>query len=94
MGHIGLQKSTFSEHGHVAYQIEGNEAYNNILANILPLHTSLVPGLGSNGHFSYVACQINGKEAENTMQANIIRFNTHTVPRWGQKVKHFCFTSN
>ena len=29
---------------HVAYQIKGNEAYNNMLANILPLHT---PWVGS-----------------------------------------------
>ena len=29
MGHKGLNiKSTFSEYGHVAYQIKGNEAYN------------------------------------------------------------------
>ena len=31
-------KLTFSEYGHVAYQIKGNAAYNNILANILLLH--------------------------------------------------------
>ena len=31
-------KSTFSEYDHVAYQIKGNEAYNNMLANILLLH--------------------------------------------------------
>ena len=30
------KKSTFSEYGHVAYQIKGNEVYNNIQANILP----------------------------------------------------------
>ena len=27
------------EYGHVAYQIKENEAYNNMLVNILPLHT-------------------------------------------------------
>ena len=31
-------KLTFSEYDHVAYQIKGNAAYNNILANILLLH--------------------------------------------------------
>ena len=29
------QKSTFLEYGHAAYQIKGNEVYNNIQANIL-----------------------------------------------------------
>ena len=43
-------KSNFSEYGHVAYQIIGNEAYNNMI-NILPLHTPLTPGEGSIGHF-------------------------------------------
>ena len=42
-------KSTFSEYGHVAYQIKRNESYNNMLANVLPLHTSLTPGVGSKG---------------------------------------------
>ena len=50
-GHIGLYKTIFSEYGHVAYQIKGNEAYNNMLANILPLHTPLTPGMGSKGYF-------------------------------------------
>ena len=49
--HIGLFKTTFSEYGHVAYQIKGNEAYNNMLANILSLLTPLTPGMGSKGHF-------------------------------------------
>ena len=39
-------KLTFSEYGHVAYQIKGNETYNNTLANILPLHSPLTPGVG------------------------------------------------
>ena len=34
MGSIG-QKSTFSEHGHVAYQIKGNHEFSNMEANIL-----------------------------------------------------------
>ena len=36
-------KLTFSEYGHDAYQIKGNAAYNNILANILLLHLPLTP---------------------------------------------------
>ena len=42
-------KSTFTEYGHVAYQIKGNEANNNMLANILLLNLLLTPGLGSKG---------------------------------------------
>ena len=30
------QNSTFSEHGHVAYQIKENHECNNMVANILP----------------------------------------------------------
>ena len=42
-------KLTFSKYRHVEYKIKGNAAYNNILANILLLHLSLTPGVGSNG---------------------------------------------
>ena len=40
---------TFSENGHVAYQIKGNTAYNNTLANIFLLRLPLTPGVGSKG---------------------------------------------
>ena len=33
---IKWKNSTFSEHGHVAYQIKGKHECSNILANILP----------------------------------------------------------
>ena len=42
-------KLTFSEYGHVAYQIKGNAAYNTILANILLLHLPFTPWVGSEG---------------------------------------------
>ena len=42
-------KSTFSEYGRVAYIIKGNKAYNNMLANSLLLHLSLVPEVGPKG---------------------------------------------
>ena len=32
----GGQNSTFSEHGHVAYEIKGNHECSNMVANILP----------------------------------------------------------
>ena len=53
------RKLTFSEHGHVAYQIKGNEAYDTMLANILPLHTSSTIGVGLKGQiFFFFACCI------------------------------------
>ena len=43
-------KSTFSEYCHVAYQIKGNEAHNDMLANIPPYSHTIDPdGVGSNG---------------------------------------------
>ena len=39
----------FSENGHVAYQIKGNDGYNNMQANNLPVHTNSTPGKGSKG---------------------------------------------
>ena len=43
------QNKLFSESDHVAYQIKGKEAYNNIQATILPLSTPSTPGVGSKG---------------------------------------------
>ena len=40
-------KSSFSEYGNVAYQIKGNEAPINMLANVLHLLTTLATGVGS-----------------------------------------------
>ena len=67
-------KSTFSEYGHVTYQIKRNEAYNNMLANVLPLHTPLTPQVGrkvglkdffKHGHVAY---QFDGEDRQNRMQ--------------------------
>ena len=70
MGSIG-QNSTFSEHGHIAYQIKGNHQCSNMVANILPSPPPLPPphprpwdGINmSKFNFSahgYVAYQIKG----------------------------------
>ena len=42
------EQNTFSECGHVVYQIKRNVAYNEMLTNSLPLHTPLIPGWGQN----------------------------------------------
>ena len=55
-GHIGLYKNHF--YIHVAYQIKGNEAYNYMLANVSPLHTSLTPW----AEVGHVAYQLKGND--------------------------------
>ena len=66
MGSAG-QTSTFSEHGHVAYQIKQNHECSNMVANILPTDTPTL-GMGSvgkNSTFSehgHVAYQIEGNQ--------------------------------
>ena len=77
MGSMG-QNSTFSEHGHVAYQIKDNHECSNMVANILPTdppNTTL--GMGSvdqNLTFSehgHVAYQIKENHKCSHMEANI-----------------------
>ena len=41
------QNSTFSEHGHVAYQIKGNDECSKMQAHILSFHIPSTPGVGS-----------------------------------------------
>ena len=53
-------KLTFSEYGHVAYQIKENEAFNNMLVNILLLYLPLTPGVGSKGYFVYKYAVLSG----------------------------------
>ena len=60
------QNLTFSDHGHVAYQIKGIHICNNTVVNILLLDPPPDPGAGSIGQFStfsehgHVAYQIKG----------------------------------
>ena len=61
------QNSTFSVHGHVAYQIKGNDECSIKQANILSLHTPLTPGVGSNVKTFFLKVvmlhiKLNGKE--------------------------------
>ena len=43
---VNRSNSTFSEHGHVAYQIKGNHGCTNMVVNILPADTPPPPTLG------------------------------------------------
>ena len=47
----------FSEYGHIAYQIEGNEAYDNMLANILLLHLLFEPLGGVKMLICFLLCK-------------------------------------
>ena len=74
------KKSTFSEYGHVVYQIKGNEMYK-IRANTFPLHTHLAQGVESKGQKSFFSesDQIKGNEVSN-MLANSLPIQTLSVP--------------
>ena len=62
----GGENETFSEYGHVAYQIRADDAGSNMVANILSTDTPSTQGVGSKGQtisFSescHVAYQIKG----------------------------------
>ena len=90
------QTSTFSEYGHVAYQIKGNDACSNTVAN--SVHTLSIPEVGSKvktlfSEGSRDTYQIKGNEAYSTMQAHIVSLHKPSAPRGGggQKVKT-CFS--
>ena len=76
------QKHTFSEYGHVAYQIKGDDAGSNMVANILPTDPPLTQRVGSKGHSMYfsksshVAYQIKADDAGSNMIANILPTDT------------------
>ena len=79
-GHKGLNiKSTFSEYGHVAYQIKGNETYSNMIANSFPLHTPLTPGVGSKGPRSAVG-NVSGYRCEADCRSRGREFDPGPVP--------------
>ena len=60
------QNQSFSEYGHVAYQIKADEDGSNMVANILPTDTPSTQGVGTKGktisfsESSHVAYQIKG----------------------------------
>ena len=93
------QKTAFSEYGHFAYQIKGNDTYSNMLVNILPVdpHDPRGGGGVSKGQTSTfsehgdVAYQIKGNHECSKMQAHILSLHTPSTPGKGPKVKTFFF---
>ena len=93
------QYSTFSEHGHFAYQIKWNREGSNMQAHILSLHTPSTPTLGGvkdqNIFFSessHVASQIR-REWSIEHHASTHSVLTHTLCPWrgvkGQNIFFF-----
>ena len=76
------QNYTFSEYGHVAYEIKADDSGSNMVANILPTDTPLTQGVGSKGQTinfsesSHVTYQIKADDAGSNMEANILPTDT------------------
>ena len=87
----------FSEYCHVAYQIKGNEAYNNMLANILPLYTHYDPLVGVKRSFLFISesnhvhIKLMGMKHRKPRKQNILSIYTHLIHVWGQNVKSIAF---
>ena len=85
------QNYTFSEYGHVAYQIKADDAGSIMVANILPIDTPSTQGVGSKGQTiffsesSHVAYQIIADDAGSTMVANILPLDTPLTQGEGSK---------
>ena len=76
-------KSTFLEYGHVAYQIKGIEAHDNML-NCLPLHTPLIPWWGKKVNcFSFLEVVMLHVKLTGIKQRTQCTYNTPTSPRSG-----------
>ena len=84
-----VKNSTFSEHGHIAYNIKSNHKCSNMVANILPTAPHPIPDprvKRSNLTFAehdHVAYQIKGNHECSSMVANILP----AAPLYPQKVK-------
>ena len=91
------QNQTFSEYGHVAYQIKADDAGSNMVANILPTDTPLTQGVGSKGQTiyfserSHVANQIKADDAGSNMVANILPADTPSTQGVGLKGQTISF---
>ena len=109
MGSVG-QNSTFSEHGHVAYQIRENQECSNMAAKILPADpypppppTLRIESVGQNSHFQNMVMlhiKLKGSTNFRSMVANILPADTsthHPTPPtsgWGQKNQKSTFSEH
>ena len=83
------------EYVYVAYQIKGNDAYINMVANSFPISPLLGLGDGVKGQkfnfFRTWSCciQMKGNDECSNMQAHILSLHTQSTPGVGSKVKLF-----
>ena len=84
---------SFSEYGHIAYQIKADKACSTMIANVLPTDSPLTQGVGSKGQTisfgesSHVAYQIKGKSTEHHERKYAVI--THTIDPWVGSKGHF-----
>ena len=97
------KNSTFSEYGHVAYQIKGNNAYSNMVANILPTGIPLIPGVGTIGKHIFILkiaslpIKLKGTERIAPTKRMFCSYTHHWSLGLGQKaifLKWLCCISN
>ena len=93
MGSVG-QNSTFSEHGHVAYQVKENHECSIMNARRPPIPSRTI-GMGSVGQnltileHCHVAYQIKGNQECSNMEANILPTYPTPKPCDGSKFNFF-----
>ena len=94
------QNQTFSEYGHVAYQIKADDAGSNMVANILPIDTPSTRGWGekvktiSFSESSHVAYQIKADNAGSNMVANILPIDSPSTQGVGSKGQTISFSES
>ena len=96
----GGAEVTFSEYGHVAYQIKADDFCSNMVANILPTDTPSTQGMGSKGQTiyfsesSHVAYQIKADDTGSNMVANILPTDIPSTQGVGSKGQTISFSES
>ena len=94
------QNLAFSEYGHVAYQIEDDDAGSNMVANTYPQTHPRPRGWGQKvklylfSESSHVAYQIKADDAGSNMVANILPTDTPLTQGVGSKGQTISFTES
>ena len=82
------QNSHFSEHGHVSYQIKGNDACRKMVGNTFTHRPPSHPIKNSTFFRTWSCCMSNSTESQMQQHACTYSVITHTLNHWGG-VKHF-----
>ena len=89
---LPMLKVNFSEYGHVAYQVTGNETYNNMLLNSLPLLLPLTLGWVQRAIFVFLKVSILHIKLTEMKHELTEMKHLHTLHRWvGSKRQNFFF---